>query len=189
MRNLSMIKSIAVFDLDGTILAGDVSRFVIQTSPIIQKCRFLFYRLAGGRDALRRQIAKYVEVKDSTILNSKIISYIENRVNFEVLEIANTLRRDHILILNSGSPQSLVKEIANHLKFDYAFGSKSDHLNYGNSKYSHLLEHPNLNGKNRCFAISDNAEDILWMRNFQVSLQVKGHQIINAGTNNYTHTC
>ncbi len=189
MRNSSMIKSIAVFDLDGTILAGDVSRFVIQTSPITQKCRFLFYRSAGGRDALRRQVTKYVEENDSTILISKINSYIKNRINSEVMEIANTLRKDHILVLNSGSPQLLVTEIANHLKFDYAFGSKSDHLNYGSSKYSYLLEHPSLNGKNRCFAISDNVEDILWMRNFQVWLQVKGHQIVYTDRNNYSHMC
>ena len=189
MRNLSRIKSIAVFDLDGTILVGDVSRFVLQTAPISQKCQFLFYRLVGGRGALRRQISRYVEEKSTVILISQIRSYIENRINSEVMKIANTLRRDHILILNSGSPQALVTHIAKHLNFDYAFGSKSEHLNYGDSKYVYLLEDPDLNGKNRCFAISDNAEDILWMRNFRVSLQMKDHRIINACANNFIHSC
>lgn len=168
-----------MFDLDGTIINGDVSRFVFFQCSSRLKLRFSIIRFFYGSDAFRLVLNSYVESMDFQAIEKDFRRFLDLNKKQDLIPQIAALRQRHILILNSGSPQQLVDSAALYFGFDFAFGSSSILLNIGDQKVQNITSQEILRLKNRCLAVSDNPEDISWMSSFETSVFIQPGKILN----------
>ena len=117
MRNFSKIESISVFDLDGTLISGDISRFLFEKSTLILKIKFLLIRMISGKDSLRRALVGYSCELDMKVMRPELLDYLQQNTDIRIRDIVEELRENHILILSSASPRILVEVAAQHFGF------------------------------------------------------------------------
>jgi len=133
---------IAVFDIDGTIfretLIIELMKSLIYWKVFPRKAKkeiegeyFAWVDHKGTYqtyiDEVLRVYKKYIKgcrKKDVVqILKKDVIPYFKDRIYIYTTNLVKKLRKTHILVSISGSPQEAVTEYNRYLKFDQAFGT------------------------------------------------------------------
>lgn len=133
---------IAVFDIDGTIfretLIIELMKSLIYHKVFPKKAKgevedeyFAWVNQKGTYqayiDEVLRVYKKYIKgcrEKDVIrILRKDVIPYFKDRTYVYTKNLVKKLRKNHILVSISGSPQEAVSEYNKYLKFDAAFGT------------------------------------------------------------------
>lgn len=137
-----MKKKIAVFDIDGTIfretLLVELMKSLIYHKIFPKKAKkevedeyFAWVNKKGSYQAYINKVQgvyqKYIKgcrEKDVILISRKdVLPYFKDRVYLYTRDLVKKLRKTHLLISISGSPQETVLEYNRYLKFDAAFGT------------------------------------------------------------------
>lgn len=101
---------------------------------------------------------------------SNYAEYAINNLNMEIYEYVKKHSSDAIVIINSASPDILVKEITKILGFDEGIGSTLEYLNLGMNKWNNANFQKYVRRLEAWVAISDNTDDLPWMKNFSMRI-------------------
>jgi HAD superfamily hydrolase (TIGR01490 family) len=131
---------IALFDLDGTLLAWDCQLlfrdFVVRQEPWRRILLLLFLALVPlapllGTDRMKRVFLAFLWRMPEDQLARHFRNFADSVVPLIYTDVRDMLenhrRSGHLLILASASPEGYVKEIGARLGFDISLGTPVDH--------------------------------------------------------------
>lgn len=134
-------KKLAIFDIDGTIFRKNLAFELVNELVYMKKFPKAVRRELtdvyrhwleneGTYEAYRRKLVKLYQDnlkgcqrKDVVVAAKRVASFNAKRIYIFARDLIGKLRKDHVMLIISGSPVEIVKEYAKLLKFDDYYGS------------------------------------------------------------------
>jgi phosphoserine phosphatase len=167
MVGSNVMNKVNVFDMDGTLLTSDTANFLFRQINLAKRLHLAIIYLIGGSEKFHLKLYGMFEKNAEFKAKVEIHDFFLRNLNTSVMKLASESSREHIKVVCSGSHEYLVKKFCEIYGFDIAIGSTASSLNKGMRKLKNIeLIFPREKFV-YSFAISDNEEDLIWMKEFE----------------------
>jgi len=168
MVGSNVMNKVNVFDMDGTLLTSDTANFLFRQINLAKRLHLAIIYLIRGSEKFHLKLYGMFEknAKFKAKVELEIHDFFLRNLNTSVMKLASESSLEHIKVVCSGSHECLVKKFCEIYGFDFAIGSTASSLNKGIRKLKNIEMIFPREKFVYSFAISDNEEDLIWMKEF-----------------------